>query len=268
MNLDILIDDLVNDLKKYVVAIERRLYLILLEYLTDNIDIDENKVKYSQRNIVIVNNLDKTVSKKLSKDISRTTSRIIKGINSILALNTVQLEEFDVRTIEKSKAVNRKVLRHASKNILTKTDLSLIYNEVRATAVGLMSQYEGITLRDLRKQLELKIVKKSIVNKHWSRWTYDIYSQYQRVGANELRKEIGLKHAVYEGGLIETSRDFCKERNRKVFTEEEIAAFSSLDWEGKNEPYDPFYDLGGYNCRHRLRWISEELAKQLRPDLR
>lgn len=41
-----------------------------------------------------------------------------------------------------------------------------------------------------------------------------------------------------------------------------------LDWEGKNQiGYNPFIDLGGYNCRHKLRWISRELAEAKRPEV-
>jgi len=32
--------------------------------------------------------------------------------------------------------------------------------------------------------------------------------------------------------------------------------------------YDPLVDRGGYNCRHQLSFISDELAFKLRPDLK
>jgi hypothetical protein len=32
--------------------------------------------------------------------------------------------------------------------------------------------------------------------------------------------------------------------------------------------YDPLVDRGGYNCRHQLGYISEELAYKLRPELK
>ena len=31
--------------------------------------------------------------------------------------------------------------------------------------------------------------------------------------------------------------------------------------------YDPLVDMGRWNCRHRTRFISRELAQELRPDL-
>jgi hypothetical protein len=90
----------------------------------------------------------------------------------------------------------------------------------------------------------------------------------QRVGANRIRVDLGLKYAVYQGGLIKTSRDFCEDRNNKCFSEKEIMSWENLNWEGKPQiGYNALIDCGGYNCRHRLDWISEEYAKRLRPDL-
>lgn len=76
------------------------------------------------------------------------------------------------------------------------------------------------------------------------------------------------QYAIYQGGLIQDSRQFCKERNNKVFTKAEIESWKELEWEGKPENYDPFINVGGTGCRHTLDWISIELAVILRPDLK
>jgi hypothetical protein len=85
------------------------------------------------------------------------------------------------------------------------------------------------------------------------------------VTGNEIRKDLGFKYAIYEGGEIETTRNFCEQRNRKVFSEQEINSWRDLSWQGKNTiGYNPIFDCGGYNCRHKLRWIGTELALKLR----
>jgi hypothetical protein len=84
---------------------------------------------------------------------------------------------------------------------------------------------------------------------------------------NESRKKLGLRFAIYQGGLRDDSRQFCIERNGKCYSESEIQKWEKLDFQGKSENYNPFYDCGGANCIHRLDWISDELAKRLRPDL-
>ena len=92
---------------------------------------------------------------------------------------------------------------------------------------------------------------------------FDTFAQYDRSVSLEYADELKLNYAVYQGGLIKTSRPFCKERNGKVFTREEIAKWVDLDFQGKPSNYDPFRDLGGYNCRHILRWISDQRARRL-----
>lgn len=83
----------------------------------------------------------------------------------------------------------------------------------------------------------------------------------------EINVEVGqalqLNFAFYQGGEIATTRPFCSERNNKVFSREEISKFgtpqdkyggytnkSAGEFQGKTKVYNPFLDLGGYNCRH------------------
>ena len=86
--------------------------------------------------------------------------------------------------------------------------------------------------------------------------------------------EYNMKYFVFQGGLREKSLDFCRKRNNKVFSIEEL-----LSW--KNDPdrpcienYDPILHLGGDKCfegdsfcYHSLGFISDEYAKHLRPDI-
>jgi hypothetical protein len=80
---------------------------------------------------------------------------------------------------------------------------------------------------------------------------------FQRAVTLSKAAEVGAEYFLYIGGIIETSREFCRERDGKVFTAEQIAAWDN----GQGLPADIY--LGGYNCRHSLRPISKELAKDL-----
>lgn len=93
--------------------------------------------------------------------------------------------------------------------------------------------------------------------------------------------DLELNYAIYQGGTIQTTRDFCDVRNGKVFSRDEILDFgtssdefggytnkSAGEFTGKNKGYNPLVDLGGYNCRHGYDWISDKLAFTLRPELK
>lgn len=118
------------------------------------------------------------------------------------------------------------------------------------------------------------------LTKYVRQYVHDTYSTYDNQMADTFAVKLGLDYAVYAGTEIKTTRPFCEVRINKVFTREEISKFgTSADkyggysdkkqgkFQGKTDPYDPFRDLGGYNCRHSWNWISLNLAKRLRPDL-
>lgn len=68
-------------------------------------------------------------------------------------------------------------------------------------------------------------------------------------------QRLGVDRWRYSGGTIETSRDFCRTHNGRVYTEAEIRNIWAGSWGGK-EPGDPFVVRGGYNCRHY--WMPVE----------
>lgn len=92
--------------------------------------------------------------------------------------------------------------------------------------------------------------------------------EYDRFISNEYSRAISLNYAIYQGGEIETTRQFCDDRNGRVFNREEILAWNNETWKGKKTPHNIIIDCGGYNCRHYYDWISYELAKQLRPNIK
>jgi hypothetical protein len=103
---------------------------------------------------------------------------------------------------------------------------------------------------------------------YWDRFAFDAYAQVREVNNLHFAKELGLKWFVYQGGIIETSRDFCRKKNGKVFSDKEAL----LEWpkdpdlidKKTKARYRPLIDRGRYNCRHFLMWISEERAMELK----
>jgi len=137
-----------------------------------------------------------------------------------------------------------------------------------------------IPMAKMLKQLEVAVTgtpeSPGIFSKALQNLVLDVYQQTDRAVSKEYATRLKLDTFIYAGGLIETSREFCKKRNNQVFTEEEAAKWvndSTLPRTKKEKDsgvitgYDPLVDLGRFHCRHRTRYISRELAKELRPDL-
>jgi hypothetical protein len=104
------------------------------------------------------------------------------------------------------------------------------------------------------------------LSKYYRNFVYDTYSQLDRATANTYANTLELNYAIYEGGIIRTSRKFCKDHNGKVYSRAEIAVFDPPT--AQPPGYNPFVDLGGYGCRHHLNWIPEIIAFSMRPDLK
>jgi len=80
---------------------------------------------------------------------------------------------------------------------------------------------------------------------------------FQRSITMSKAEELDITHFLYSGGLIETSREFCRERDGNIYTMEEIQRWDN----DQGLPADIY--LGGYNCRHELLPIDKATAESL-----
>lgn len=264
--MDKIIEKLITGTQKRLSILEALIFNSVVGYFVDNLSLKDDVIKYNTSNVSAINKLSSDVVG--SSSINKISKFILKGIATLLSLTAVMQSEYDTTAVKKSEDVFNEVNGHATKSVNSILSLEVIFADIKQEALILMSDPNGISLRDLRRIMKNKVVDNGIAQRYFSRWTNDIYSQYQRVGANNLRKKLGLKYAIYQGGEISNTRSFCRKLNGTVVTDEEIQEWDNKTWAGKNEVgYNPITDLGGYNCRHRLDWISEELAKKLRPDL-
>lgn len=100
-------------------------------------------------------------------------------------------------------------------------------------------------------------------------YAYDTYNQTQEAANRLIADELGLTYFIYEGSVIDTTRDFCRKRAGKVFSVAEAAKWrSDPDLLGDPNTYNPLIERGRWNCRHMIRYIPEELAFALRPELK
>jgi len=265
--LDEKIDELVKGTASRFEKLEKLIFNEVLNYLSDRLLVREQRIVFDANNFGIISKIDSLLSR-FSSGIQNIGKYIIRGIGAVMGLTTEQLTQIDTRAVKTGKTVTDELLKHAATVINKNLTLEPIFLDIKQVTISLLSDPNGIDLVQLRKALKQKVIGNKLAQRYFSRWTHDLYSQMQRVGANRMRIELGLRFAIYQGGLIATSRDFCEQRNRQCFSDEEIMSWKELKWEGKPEiGYNPIIDCGGYNCRHRLDWISDEMAKRLRPDL-
>ena len=108
-----------------------------------------------------------------------------------------------------------------------------------------------------------------LLERHYRTFASDLISNIDRTGALVYANELELNSFYYSGGVILTSRSFCKTKNGKVFTRSEAARWKDsafiTNMYGMNlSDYEPLIDMGGYGCKHRPDWITEDIAKKIK----
>ncbi len=145
----------------------------------------------------------------------------------------------------------------------------------QASGMGLSAYREGL------EELVLGGANGGLLAK-LHRESADSFAQADRVLQGLSADELGLDAALYQGGLIESSRPFCKVRNGKVFLRSEIERMGTSadayggysnkaagEFSGKpSGGYSPLVDAGGHACRHSWNFLSNTVALSLRPELR
>lgn len=127
-----------------------------------------------------------------------------------------------------------------------------------------------VSLRSLTGGLSL-LVKGSpdadgMLQRYYRQYAYDTFNQVRELKARQFAESLGIRHFIYQGSVIETTRKFCRKRAGKVFTTKQAEGW-------KNDPdlidkktaatYNPLIERGRYNCRHWIDYISEEMAAYL-----
>ena len=278
------LSELLQSLDTRVQGMQRSLTRRFLEAVLEMFDFEGGKLKKTTKNIAAL--------RKLERFFENFEREIIRDE---LALFAAELLEIGGLTVEYYEATSQ-----AAKAAAIKNSLELLRSVMGITADG--GLVEGGYLDRLGKTVQVRetlrqYVVQSIVSKrsltdfqrglrdlvegkpgidgalqaYWRQYAYDTYNQAYEVVNVSMADELELQHFIYQGSIIPTSREFCRKKAGKVFTRQE-----ALKW--KNDPdlidkktaasYNPFIERGRYNCRHFLNWISEELAVQIRPDLK
>jgi hypothetical protein len=150
----------------------------------------------------------------------------------------------------------------------------------------------NMDIREYTKILKDKITGtdeyKGGLERQVNQYVGDLYQTYDQAYNKTIGNELGLTYFIYQGGLIDDSRDFCAAHNNKVWSIEEAQEWATWTPAQGDYPagyeikakdmnstpsymgypgYDPLINLGGYRCRHMLGWITDDIAISMRPDL-
>ena len=305
-----------DKLEKIVIKLQSGLYDNVIAKVVVELDVKDGVILDTTHNYRVLADLDKvykeftTISSAVisAQVITTTTGLIDLGRNYFaVALDEAAKKGFDkviyttankmnarigvnqkgtvsggfIDSIVKDNSVNAQIKNYVSKAITGQID-------TKDFIKGLRDLIKGVP-KEVIKDGVKEVIQTGAIEKQYQRYAYDLYQQYDRAYNVSLAEEFGMKYFLYQGGLIDDSRDFCAAHNNKVWTKEEAADWdvwmpymgeypagyvvkqknlyeipSYLGYPG----YQPLIDFGGYRCRHGIGFISDELAFDLRPELK
>lgn len=275
-----LIAQLEEVLKGRVISAESRLLDNILNDFIDKLSIDENgAVKNTNENKKLLRSIDKIFQQfnqvetdKLIKTLLDSVTKVVsfnKGYYTALTDNTpvAKIDEKVKQSLRDWIGLNPNGTpkKGAYLDALVKNPTVLASMKTFAfQAITSSRDFEKLK-KDFRKLIVGDTANLGALQGYYRNYVYDSISQVDRAVSHQYSVELKFKHAIYEGGLIATSRDFCRQRNGKVFALSEILKFNPPT--AKPQNYDPLTQGGGFGCRHHFNWIPYNIAKRLRPDV-
>ena len=272
--------ELLESLEKRVQGLQRAFWREVLEVFRDLFKTDGKTLKGGAKDVSgALARLERLFNRFERDYISEELRLFAAELLEVGGLTVEYYEATDgqakIRAIQKSIALLRAVIGIDERGALIpggyldrlgKTEA--VRQTIRSYVVN--SIVSGRSLQDFQNGFRDLIVgnreTEGALQRYWRQYAYDTYNKAHEVVNTSMADELELQYFIYQGSLIETSRDFCVKRAGKVFSREQ-----ALTW--KNDPdliepktkdtYNPFIERGRYNCRHWLNWISDELAAEL-----
>lgn len=177
-----------------------------------------------------------------------------ESISSAFKPNRVFIQQLQTQTIE---SVNSLVLQDG-----LAAQVKIPLNQILSQNVntggsfsGMLEQVRTFVKGDENLQGKLLSYSRNIVS--------DSLFQYARAYQQSVTADLKLDWYRYVGGLMDTSRPFCRDRNGGYFTHKEIESWASLEWAGKNNlttESSIFILAGGFSCRHSIIPVSESIV--------
>lgn len=249
-------------------AQERKLNRYVLNTLIPSLDISNNRVKNTNANLKKINKagglkkfIKNVVNLAMFEYYESEFNKISRGTNSYF-------NRFEPTEAQKTRIFNRgQTLVDGFVDSLF--DNNQIVTNIQGTVRNAITTNQPVSeLKQLlTEQIKGKDKKLGSLSSFHYQNGYNEFQAYARGLDDEFSRALDLNYAIYAGGEIKTTRDFCDERNGNVYNRETILSWNNLEWQGKKENNNILIDLGGYNCRHDLDWISYQLAKRLNPEI-
>lgn len=249
-------------------SMQRKLNAYVLNTLLPSLDIRGNQISNTNANLNKVNKasglknfMKNVVNLKMFEYYTKEFSKLDKATNRYFSRFEPTAAAVKRITNRGETVIDGFIDELFDNNQITRS----IQETVRTAILGERNIGDIRTL--LTEQIKGKEGKLGLIESYHYREGFNEFQTYSRAQDQAFSKALDLNYAIYAGGEIKTTRDFCDERNGNVYNRETILSWNDLEWQGKKENNDILIDMGGYNCRHDFDWISYALARRIDPNI-
>lgn len=264
------IDDLIQETDAaYLIAITRvqdRLYDQVVAVLKDLELDDEGYIKQSAANRKIISRASDKVNEIFNSALY--TSAVSNYISIIPKVDKLNVRYFS--DISDGFKANRLFLKNLQAETIAAVEQYILRDGLQSQVIGPLSQIlnqnvnSGGQFSGFLTQIRDYIKGNDHVEGRAMRYTRtylrDTVFTYSRTFQQSITNDLGLEFYLYSGGLMDTSRPFCTERNGQYFSHKEVESWASMEWAGKKSGTTTssiFLFAGGWNCNHQLIPVSK-----------
>jgi len=285
------ISALEDRLNNKVKELEIELYDLIVAKLLTKLQTDElGYMTMNKKNLMIISELDNIIVDFNIKFQNDVLLGFAEDLLSITELNAGYYIEMGVEP----KIVTKisKSLNNLSQRIGINSDgtiiqgsyldnlsnLSGVKMSIQKTIINSITQKESLSslTTNLKEQIKGNKEIAGKLQQYYKQYAFDTFSQVEATAAEYFADQLGLNYFIYQGDEVKSSRPFCKggydikshrifqKKIGKVFSRKDAKKWEKQDWSGRNPGNNPLIDRGGYNCRHWLDWISDEMAMEMK----
>lgn len=264
-----------GSLSKLVRLLQREVYDQFIDWFDQSIDVQENRIKFSAKNLGRVQGVFSIFKKFGNAFRKKVLGEVLNETKTIVQQNEEYFSLFEKVPSIRDKARANVLLQWGYNTTTGKLlpggyletvfDSSNVGQKVASLVNEAISR--NIGLGEFKKQFRESFIGKNgagMVERRFNTAAFDLYQKIDRSANLIYADELGLNNAVYSGTIIKTTRPFCRARVNKIFNREQMEGWRELEWSGKPKIYNPFIDCGGHLCRHHLSWVSDEIAETIK----
>lgn len=273
------IDKATAQTERDVLAMQKALFDLIRDEILPRLATQDGQIQPSRANLVAVSFLDAIFETWKRNEAARATGEFVRRLLSTAQLvaiyytgeeNAEQLAT-DTTFLQSALGVDSSGNVQAGSIIGGILAAGQVLENIKRSIVSAITGGQPIRkfLSDMRTYITGTDQADGVVLRYWKGNALDLFNTATEIQNDQVRQGLGLGWFLYAGDVIKDSREFCIKKAGKVFAvveaDKEWPKDPDLIGKTSGIPYTPRIDRGRWNCRHRIRYISEELAVQIDP---